>query len=160
MYCSRACKSQEEALRSAEAGALGKVEGISFARDIDLDLLRMMLRLVIMRATALGLRPESTQEVDAGGAGEGQELEEAGAGGEVRCFCGGHLNKKNKTIKEGRKNGGNGRMNRAINREGGGCKRGKQLVGQTRKTKKNTTAISTKVSSVSRGDAATVAVQY
>lgn len=84
MYCSRACKSQEDALRSAEAGALGKLEGISFARDVDLDLLRMMLRLVVTRATALGLRPESTQDVDAGGAQEGKEQGEARAGGEVR----------------------------------------------------------------------------
>eukprot|EP00904_Undaria_pinnatifida_P001821 jgi/Undpi1/1163/HiC_scaffold_10.g04625.m1 len=82
VYCSRACKSREDALRSAEAGALSKLEGISIARDIDLDLLRMMLRLVIMRATALGLRPENTQKVDGRGSGEDQEHKEAEAGGE------------------------------------------------------------------------------
>lgn len=83
MYCSRACKSQEDALRSAEAGALGKLEGVSFARDVDLDLLRMMLRLVVTRASALGLQPESTQEVNTGGA-PGKEHEEVGSSGEVR----------------------------------------------------------------------------
>ena len=105
VYCSRACKSREDALRSAEAGALSKLEGISIARDIDLDLLRMMLRLVIMRATALGLRPENTQKVDGMGSGEDQEHKEAGAGGEVRSFCGGHLKKKTDTTKSGEEKG-------------------------------------------------------
>lgn len=84
VYCSRTCKSQEDALRSAEADALGKLEGISLARDVDLDLLRMMLRLVVTRATALGLRPDSSQAVDAGGVQENKQHEEVGALGQVR----------------------------------------------------------------------------
>ncbi|CBN74163.1 conserved unknown protein [Ectocarpus siliculosus] len=59
VYCSRACQAREDALRAAEASALGKLAGISAARDVDIDLLRMLLRLLITRAKALGLREPS-----------------------------------------------------------------------------------------------------
>ncbi|CAM9395772.1 unnamed protein product [Ectocarpus fasciculatus] len=59
VYCCRACQAQEDALRAAEASALGKLAGISAARDVDIDLLRMLLRLLITRAKALGLREPS-----------------------------------------------------------------------------------------------------
>lgn len=83
VYCSRACKIQEDELRSAEAGALGKLAGISATQDVDLDLLRMMLRLVVTRARALGLRPEQKKEVDAEGVGSA-EHQEGVAAEEVR----------------------------------------------------------------------------
>lgn len=44
-------------IRTAEADAVDKLAGISAARDVDLDLLRMVLRLLVMRALALELSP-------------------------------------------------------------------------------------------------------
>lgn len=83
VYCSRKCKTLEDDLRSAEAGALGKLAGISAARDVDLDLLRMVLRLLVTRARALGLRPGDT----AGGPSQTdlgkQDHQEGGIAGEV-----------------------------------------------------------------------------
>ncbi|CAM9294139.1 unnamed protein product [Scytosiphon promiscuus] len=78
VYCSRTCKEHEAILRSAEAGALGKLAGISAVRDVDLDLLRMMLRLLIMRAKALGLCPLVKSSSD--GSSSQTETEEAGVG--------------------------------------------------------------------------------
>lgn len=72
MYCRRACKAQEAALRAAEAGTVGKLAGISAARDVDIDLLRMVLRLLIMRATALGLKPPDS---NSGGENDKEEQE-------------------------------------------------------------------------------------
>lgn len=80
VYCSRTCKDHEAALRSAEAGALGKLASISAARDVDLDLLRMMLRLLITRATALGLRPSVNGSSGSGGS-NGQAKTGEGGGG-------------------------------------------------------------------------------
>ncbi|CAM9457536.1 unnamed protein product [Pylaiella littoralis] len=75
VYCSRACKAEEAALRSVEAGALGKLAGISAARDVDVDLLRMVLRLLIVRAKALGLGPPDSSS------SQDQEQQEEGEGG-------------------------------------------------------------------------------
>lgn len=74
MYCSRACKAKDAALRSAEAGALGKLAGISAARDVDIDLLRMALRLVLTRAKALGLGPPDSS----GSQGKEEQEQEEG----------------------------------------------------------------------------------
>lgn len=75
------CKAKEEALRSAEAGALGKLAAISAERDVDLDLLRMVLRLLISRAEALGFRSEAE-------GGMSREVgEDSGDAGRVRGAC-------------------------------------------------------------------------
>lgn len=80
VYCSRTCKDHEAALRSAEAGAVGKLDGISAARDVDLDLLRMMLRLVITRAKALRLRPMVSCSGGCGGSRSEAKTGEGGGG--------------------------------------------------------------------------------
>lgn len=82
-YCCRTCKTQEGALRSAEASAIGKLAGISAARDVDLDLLRMVLRLLVTRAKVLGLRPDDADGKEAGQIGS-QEQEGAEETVEVR----------------------------------------------------------------------------
>eukprot|EP00903_Cladosiphon_okamuranus_P008244 g7936.t1 len=83
VYCSRACKAREAALRSAEAGAIGKLAGISAARDVDIDLLRMVLRLLITRARALSLQPPDSDSESGGGGGEKAKGEhENGDGGD------------------------------------------------------------------------------
>ncbi|CAM9909254.1 unnamed protein product [Ectocarpus sp. 12 AP-2014] len=78
VYCSRACRAQEDALRAAEANALGKLAGISAARDVDIDLLRMLLRLLITRAKALGLRDPSGNSDSAS-----RGVDEEGEGGTI-----------------------------------------------------------------------------
>lgn len=90
MYCSRACKAEEAALRSVEAGALGKLAGISAARDVDVDLLRMVLRLLIVRAKALGLGPpdsSSSQDQEQQEEGEGGAKQEVRREGRRVCLC-------------------------------------------------------------------------
>lgn len=100
VYCSRACKAREAGLRSAEAGAVGKLAGISAARDVDIDLLRMVLRLLIARARALGLCPPDNNVGCGGGGGGGSDSaekgeqdnrEEGGVAGEVRAHRGGFV---------------------------------------------------------------------
>lgn len=82
MYCSRACKAQGAALCAAEAGAAGKLAGISAARDVDIDLLRMMLRLLITRAKALGLKPPDDNK-SGGGENDDEAGQEDGRGGDA-----------------------------------------------------------------------------
>lgn len=89
VYCTRTCKAREDELRGAESGALGKLAGISAARDVDLDLLRMILRLLITRAAALGLRPDETMEGDAREVAN-PEREGGGDVGQVRA---GHVSR-------------------------------------------------------------------
>lgn len=62
-------------IRTVEANAVDKLGGISAARDVDLDLLRMVLRLLVMRAMALELLPKD----DMGSGKRGQHEDEHGA---------------------------------------------------------------------------------
>ena len=54
---------------------MDKLGDISATKDVDLDLLRMLLRLLVMRATALGLRPMDSNGVRTGGT-EQQDCED------------------------------------------------------------------------------------
>lgn len=88
MYCSPKCKADEDALRSAESSVTGQLADISVATDVDLDLLRMMVRLVVTRARALDLQLEEGVGEEALQDGEaerkGEQAEGWGATGEVR----------------------------------------------------------------------------
>lgn len=88
VYCTSTCKNTENELRSLESGLLRQLADVSTATDVDFDLLRMMVRLVITRARALGLQPQgpNVDEVDDGACGKSETQArggEWGATGEV-----------------------------------------------------------------------------
>lgn len=64
-YCSIKCKADEDGVRKVEEAFTKVLEGVSIATDVDADLLRMMVRLAVSRALALGLHPKTAAEAGA-----------------------------------------------------------------------------------------------
>ncbi|CAM9252890.1 unnamed protein product [Choristocarpus tenellus] len=57
-YCSKECEEKESGLRQAERAALRATHGISTAASVDVDVHRMVVRLIVTRAMALELKRE------------------------------------------------------------------------------------------------------